>query len=114
MEGVGIREKLKYNKITWLAIWKLKIILLTHWIFFALLFKEEARSQFIMFQGCVFLLRFIFSMKQRPDVLCNKIRNESVLLGRKSYADSMLLWALKILEIGCDKMLWHKLSNLNT
>ena len=59
-----------------------------------------------MFQGCVFLLHFIFSMKQRPDVLCDKIRNDSVLLARKSYADSMsLVWALKILEIGCDKML---------
>ena len=44
-------------------------------------------------------------MKQRPDVLCDKIRHDSVLLGAvKSYADSMSLWALKILEIGCDKM----------
>ena len=57
-----------------------------------------------MFQGCVFLLRFSFSMKQRPNMLCDKIGNDSVLLGRKSYAESMSLWGLKILEIGCDKM----------
>ena len=57
-----------------------------------------------MFQGCVFLLRFSFSMKQRLNMLCDKIRNDSVLLGRKTYAESMSLWALKILEIGCDKM----------
>ena len=82
----------------------IQIILLTHWIFFALLFKEEARSQLIMFQGCVFVLRFSFSMKQRPNMLCDKIRNDSVLLGRKPYAEGMSLWALKILEIGCDKM----------
>ena len=58
-----------------------------------------------MFQGCVFLLRFSFSMKQRPNMLCDKIRNDSVLLGRKSYAESMSLWALKILEIGSDKIM---------
>ena len=57
-----------------------------------------------MFQGCVFLLRFSFSMKQRPNMLCDKIGNDNVLLGRKSYAESMSLWGLKILEIGCDKM----------
>ena len=37
-------------------------------------------------------------------MLCDKIRNDSVLLGHKSYAESMSLWALKILKIGCDKM----------
>ena len=37
-------------------------------------------------------------------MLCDKIRHDSVLLGRKSYADSILLWVLKLLEIGCDKM----------
>ena len=57
-----------------------------------------------MFQGCVFVLRFSFSMKQRPNMLCDKICNDSVLLGRKSYAEIMSLWALEILEIGCDKM----------
>ena len=36
-------------------------------------------------------------------MLCDKIRNDSVLLGRKSYAESMSLWALKILEISCDQ-----------
>ena len=57
-----------------------------------------------MFQGCVILLRFSFSMEQRANMFCDKIRNDSVLLGRKSYAESMSLCALKILEIGCDKM----------
>ena len=50
------------------------------------------------------MLRFSFSMKQRPNMLCDKIRNDSVLLGRKYYAESLSLWTLKILEIGCDKM----------
>ena len=71
---------------------------------FALLFKEEARSKLIMFQGYVFVLRFSFRMKQRPNMLWDKIRHDIVLLGRTSYAESMSLWAPKILEIGCDKM----------
>ena len=64
---------------------------------------------FIMFINyvkvvCFCYVQFSFGMKQRPNMLCDKIRNDSVLLGRKSYAESMSLWALKILEIGCDKM----------
>ena len=55
---------------------------------FVSLFNEEARSQLIMFQGCVFLLRFSFSMKQRLNMLCDKIRHDSVLLRRKSYRES--------------------------
>ena len=45
------------------------------------------------------MLRFSFSMKQRPNMLCDKIRNDSVLLGRKCYAESLSLWALTILEL---------------
>ena len=36
----------------------------------------------------MFLLRFSFGMKQRPNMLCDKICRDSVLLGRKSYGES--------------------------
>ena len=43
--------------------------------------NEGARPQLIIFQGFVVLLRFIFSMKQRPNMLCVEIRHDSVLMG---------------------------------